>query len=44
MVTLFARAEDSFPLLPMAHTRLDSSSANIYIAKAARKLGYRIKK
>ncbi|MFJ4998525.1 RES domain-containing protein [Microbacterium sp. NPDC088619] len=44
MVTLFTRAEDSFPLLPLVHTRLDSSSANIYLAKAARKLGYRIKK
>lgn len=32
------------PLLPLVHTRLDSSSANIYLAKAARKLGYRIKK
>ncbi|WP_231728786.1 MULTISPECIES: hypothetical protein [Microbacterium] len=44
MVTLFSPAEDSFPQLPLVHTRLDSSSANVYLAKAVKRLGYRVKK
>ena len=42
MVTLFTRAADSFPEFPLVHTRLDSASANVYLAKAVKRLAYRV--
>ncbi|MCY1718604.1 RES domain-containing protein [Microbacterium sp. SL62] len=42
MVTLFTRAEDSFPGYPSVQTRLDDAGANMYVARAAKRFEYRV--
>lgn len=40
MITLFTRAEDSFPEFPSFHARLDAPNCNMIVARASQHLGY----